>query len=219
MKNVFAIMALLIFGLTGCAVRTAEKPTVILPVDGDLQVEFTLPGERWEFSRQAPAFLVDQIVDHLREETAASGVQLNETQLQQLARKRLAVNEAFVANPGTGAYLMIDFSRLPEGAPSPEKDEIWGSAYGAELALKNENGVSDVSSKIRSVRLAGSRFAYRTDIRYRLHGEPRRFVGIVGCTTAYRFYFYYNDLLRDPLDFELMERTLRSLRLHGDNHS
>ncbi len=218
MEKTFVVMTCLIFWLAGCAARTTDRKTVVLPVDESVQLEIVPSDSRWEISRQAPPFLVDRIIDHLREETAASGAQLSDSQLRQLAQKRLAVNEVFVANPATGAYLMIDFSRIPEGAAPPGREDIFGSAYGAGLALENENGVSEVSRKIRSVRLAGSRLTYRTDIRYRLHGEPRRFVGIVGCTSSHRFYFYYTDLLRDPLDAELMERVLRSLRIRTGAH-
>ncbi len=218
MKKTFAVLICLSFWLAGCAARTTERKAVVLPIDESVRLEIVLSDSRWEISRQAPPFLVDLIIDHLEEETAVSGTQLSKTQLRQLAQKRLAVNEAFVSNQATGAYLLIDFSRLPGGAAPPDRKDIFGSTYGAGLALENEKGVSGLSADIRSVRLAGSRLAYRTDIRYRLHGEPRRFIGIVGCTASHRFYFYYTDFLRDPLDAELMERMLRSLRIRTGDH-
>lgn len=218
MKKTLAVLICLSFWLAGCATRTTDGKTIVLPVDADVQLDMVLFDSRWEVSRQPPPFLVEHIVDHLREETAVSGTELNGPQLRQLAKNRLAVNEAFGYNPATGAYLLIDFSRLPEDAAPPDKEDIFDSAYGAGLALENEKGVSGVSADVRSTRLAGSRLAYRTDIRYRLHGDPRRFIGIVGCTASHRFYFYYTDLLRDPIEAELMERILRSLRIRTADH-
>jgi hypothetical protein len=218
MKKTFAVLLCLSFWLAGCAARPADREAIVLPVDENVKLEMVLSDSRWEVSRQPPASLVDYITDHLRAELAGSGKQLNENQLVQLANKRLSINEAFVLNPATGAYLMVDFSRLPEDAPPPERGDIYASADGAGLVLANEEGVSEVSADVRSTRVSGSRLAYRTDIRYRMHGEPRRFIGIIGCTASHRFYLYYTDFLKDPVDIEMMERMLRSSRIRTVDH-
>jgi hypothetical protein len=202
--------------VSGCLPAHApSRDPESLIIENELVVSLVLPENGWELAREAPDFLVRQIADHLQEEAVTSGFRLNDRQLQQVARKRLAVNEGFVVNPDSLAYLMIDFRRMSSDEAIPDKDSLIGSAYGAELSLKNERGVTGVSSKIRRFRIAGSHLAYRTDIRYRLNGHSRKFVGIVGRTGSYRFYIYFNDLLRDPLNAEQMDRLFRTLTIRS----
>jgi hypothetical protein len=219
LKKTLVVLICLSFWLAGCAARPTDKEITVLPVDEDLQLEMVLSDSRWEASDQPPAYLVEYITGHMREEMAGSGKQFSEDQLVQVAKKRLAKNEAFVLNSASGAYLMVDFRRLPEDAPPLDKEDIYASAHGAGIVLENEEGVSEVSADVRSTRVHGSRLAYRTDIQYRMHGEPRRFIGIIGCTASHRFYLYYTDFLMDPVDIELMEEMLRSSRIRTIDHS
>jgi hypothetical protein len=215
-KSIYGSLVLLALLVSGClpAHAPSRDPETLI-IDNELVLSLVLPENGWELAREAPDFLVRQIVDHLREEAVASGLRLNDRQLQQVARKRLAVNEGFVVNPDSLAYLMIDFRRMSSDEAIPDKDSLIGSAYGAELSLKNERGVTGVSSKIRRVRIDGSHLAYRTDIRYRLNGHSRKFVGIIGRTGSYRFYFYFNDLLHDPVNAEQMNSLFRTLAIRS----
>jgi hypothetical protein len=213
-KSIYGSLILAALLVSGCLpTHVPGRAPETLTIENELELSLVLPENGWELAREAPDFLVRQITDHLQEEAVASGLRLNDWQLQQVARKRLAVNEGFVVNPDSLAYLMIDFRRLSPDEAIPDKDSLVGSAYGAELSLRNERGVTEVSSKIRRFPIAGSQLAYRTDIRYRLHGHSRKFVGIVGRTGSYRFYFYFNDLLHDPVNAEQMDRLFRSLTI------
>lgn len=67
-------------------------------------LEFELPGDRWQVSDTPPDFLV------------------------KVARKNLSINELFVVNPQSGAWLAIDFSPLREGENSPGRRRVARSA-------------------------------------------------------------------------------------------
>jgi hypothetical protein len=210
-RNRILFVFLAILFLAGCVSPTVSNPpTGTLVIDQDVEVSFVLPGG-WVFTQEPPEAVITQMIDHLREEDAAAGHRVSDVQLAKIARQRLAINEGFIVKPKSGAYLMIDFRPLRQGEDVHGKKGLIASARGAELALRSESGVTGVSSRLRRFSVTGSLMAYRLDIDYFLHANPRRFVGVIGCTESHRFYFYYNDPLRDPLDYEQMEHVFRSL--------
>jgi len=150
---------------------------------------------------------------HLRQEMAATAPYINDEQLLLIARKRLEVNEAYVFNEHSGACLMIDFSSRRQGKTGPTRAELDASAYGAMLALANEEGVIDLEYQMASSSIAGLSKAQRVEAHYLLGGEAQLFVGIIGFEAPCRFYLYYNDSLRDPRDRIEMEQILNSLQL------
>jgi hypothetical protein len=211
-----AALIITVILLAGCVSRSSPgRPVETLPLD-DLEMTFSLPEGGWVFSQKAPDALVRQMIDHLRKEAVSSGAELNDRQLEKVARERLAINEGFVFNPQSDAYLMIDFRPLATGEAIPDKNGLLGSAYGAELALKSETGVDEVASKIRRMRIPGSLLAYRIDIRFRREGNPRQFSGIIGCTASHRFYLYYNDPLHNPRNAEQMDRLFDSVTIRPE---
>ncbi|MEZ4599265.1 MAG: hypothetical protein R2940_05710 [Syntrophotaleaceae bacterium] len=202
--------------LAGCASRTLTVPPPrMLIVDGVIDVRFVVPNGGWIFTREPSETIVRQMIDHLREEFATAGRRASDAQLAEIARQRLAVNEGFLVNPESEAYLMIDFRRFRPGEKVPGSRDLTASAKGAELALRSEAGVTSVSSRIRRFPVPGSLHACRTDIDYLLHETPRKFIGIIGATETHKFYFYFNDPLRDPLDSSRMDRVFDSLVLGG----
>ena len=199
--------------LSACSVARTQAPTHHLPIDETLQVAMVLPGARWQLHKEAPPFVAQQMTEHLQQELSAAGHKMDEKQLLQLARKRLSVNEGYVVNEGSGAVLMVDFSLQQPDTEAPTMAELRGSAYGALLALENEAGVSGLESRFATIRIAGGKKACRVEARYLLDGKAHLFIGIIGYRSPYRYYFYYNDLLRNVQDQVDMEQILHSLEL------
>lgn len=198
---------------SACTFSHRPEPTHYLPVGTDLELAMTLPNVSWQLSTEAPPFVAQKMIEHLRQELSAAGHRMDEQRLLRLARQRLSVNEGFVANETSNAYLMIDFSPLRQPDADPSWDDLYGSAYGALLALENEAGISHLESDISALRVAGGHKAWRIEARYLLDGQAHLFIGIIGYKTPYRFYFYYNDFLRLAQDRRDMEQILNSMRL------
>lgn len=205
MLKLFAVLlAVLLFT---CQPLSAET----VRIQPDLTIELDLPGEEWKLSRQAPLFLEESTAEHLEHELEAAGKRVDSAKLQELAARRLSANEAFVYNPATGAVLTIDFSPLRDGESTPGRRALAASARYAAEGLADEEGFAEVTQQTAKIEVAGARYAYRIDARYRHHGEPTKFVGIVGFVSPYWFYLYYTDPLKDPRDAAAMDRVLKSL--------
>ena len=213
MQRMLFFAGVLLLTVSGCSPLPKPTPTHRLQIDNRLQLAVAMPSPNWQFSIEAPAFVAEKMVDHLRQEVIAAAPHVNDEQLLLLARKRLAVNEAYVFNEYSGACLMIDFSSRRQGKTAPTRAELKASARGALLALANEGGVTDLKSRIATSVLAGSSRVCRVEATYFLNKQVRLFVGIIGFKAPYRFYLYYNDLLRDPRDRVEMEQILNSLQL------
>lgn len=213
MQRILFFTVALLLVVSGCSPTLKPAPTHRLQIDDRMLLVMSLPSPRWQFSTEAPAFVAKKMTDHLRQEVVAVAPDISDEQLLLLARKRLAVNEGYVSSKHSGAYLMIDFSSRRQGMADPTRAELKESAYGALLALANEEGVVDLESRITSSSIAGSSKTCRVEARYLLNGQPRLFIGILGFKAPYRFYIYYNDSLRDPRDQVEMERILYSLQL------
>lgn len=198
---------------SACTFRHLPEPTHYLPVGTDLELAMTLPNASWQLSRKAPPFVAQRMTDHLRQELSAAGHSMDEHRLLRFARQRLSVNEGFVANAASDAYLMIDFSPRRQTETDPSWADLQGSAHGALLALENEPGISNLESDISAMRLAGGIKACRVEARYLLDGQAHLFIGIIGYRAPYRFYFYYNDFLRNEQDQIDMEQILNSMQL------
>lgn len=188
---------------------------VEIPLGSGLSARFDLPSERWEVSAEAPEFLIDQQVHHLRHEAREKGAQVSDDQLQGLARRRLAANEQLVYNRNTQAVLLIDVSPLREEEEVPGDRAVKLSARYAGESLSSEEGVAEVDFRVRPVRMEGVGSVYRLEADYLLHGKPVRFIGQVGFAEGAWFYLYYTDHLADPLDYGEMESLLESFRFQG----
>ncbi len=213
MYRMLSLTVVFMLAVSSCSPALKPCPTHRLQIDNRLELAMALPSPRWQLSKEAPAFVAQRMSDHLRQEVAAIAPDIDDKQLLLLARQRLAVNEGFVSNEHSGAYLMIDFSLRRQGKADPTRAELQASAHGALLALENEEGITDLESRIAPSSIAGPPKTCKIEARYLLDGRPRSFVGIIGFKAPYRFYLYYNDLLSDPRDRIEMEQILNSLQL------
>jgi len=207
MRKAFGLALVLLFLLP------LSLPAETLEIVPGLALTVEFSGDRWSISREAPAFLVEEIAEHLEHELLAQGKKLDPAALQAAAQKRLAANEAYIVNPASGAYLAIDFSPLREGENAPSKKAIAASAKYAGEGLVDEEGATEVRQKSSKTEIRGAEIAYRIDATFRMHEEPRKFIGIVGFKAPYWFYLYYTDPLRDADDTREMEQILDTLLL------
>lgn len=207
MLKVFCLSVFFLFTLP------LSLPAETLELVPGLALKVELPGDRWLVSREAPPFLVEETAEHLEHELLAQGKKVDPSQLEAVAKKRLAANEAYIVNRASKAYLTIDFSPLREGETAPGKKAVAASARYAGEGLVDEEGATEVRQKSSKTELQGAEVAYRVDASFRMHDEPRKFIGIVGFRAPYWFYLYYTDPLRDAADIREMEEILQTLVL------
>jgi hypothetical protein len=207
MRKTFWLVSVFLFTLP------LSLPAETLDIVPGLVLKAEFPGDRWSITREAPSFLVEEIAEHLEHELLAQGKKVEPAALRAAAQKRLAANEAYIVNPTSGAYLAIDFSPLREGEAAPGKKAIAASARYAGEGLVDEEGATEVSQKSSKTELQGASVAYRVDASFRMHDEPRKFIGIIGFRKPYWFYLYYTDPLRDAADAREMEQILQSIVL------
>lgn len=218
MHRILFLTVVFMLTVTSCSPTLKPRPTHYLPIDKHLELAMALPGPRWQLSKEPPAFLAQKMSDHLRQEVSAFAPDVNDKQLLLLAQKRLAVNEGYVFNEYSRAWLMVDFSLRRESKKAPTLSELRASAYGSLLALQNEEGVTGLESRIGSFSIDGASKASKVEARYYLDGKPQLFIGIIGFKAPYRIYLYYNDSLRDPQDRIEMDQILNSLQLLCEPH-
>ncbi len=174
------------------------------------------PGAGWTLSRVAPETLVEETTRQIAHEPAAANATAE--QVESVARRRLAANEAFVYHAASGAYLTIDFSPLEAGEAAPDSSTLRDSARVAAKSLAGEEEVSDVAWDVTPFRIAGTREAFKLAADYRQHGHPMKFLGIIGYVEGYWFFLYYTDPVRDPAAFGEMQGMLEKVVVHRSSH-
>ncbi len=203
-KFLFLLTVLLVFPLAVSAQEFEPRPglKVILPKVSD----------DWQAGTEAPADLLEHMIEHLREDAARNGQSPTEEQLRRAAQQRLATNELFVFNPETGAHLLISFSELEKDEAPPSMRAIELSARYAADGVVDE-GWENVKVRQDSAQIDGARSAQRFEIDYSHEGKDSRFVGVVGFAAPYWFWLYANDHLADPEDRQVIETLLSDIRL------
>lgn len=205
MKNLVLGLAFVLF-LVG-----AVRAEIIEIVPG-LRVNLELGSSEWSASPTPPAFLVDEMTEHLAHEVPV-GQSVDAERLRDMVIKRLAANELFIFNPASGAHLEVDVSPLREDEREPSKGAVADSARFAGQSLVEEEGVGNVEWKTRKVSIPGAKASYRLDASYTFHGGPRRFVGIVGFSAPYWFYLYFTDPLKTPADAAVVDTLIERLAI------
>ena len=184
-----------------------------LTLADDMALGIRLPGDNWKISKEPPIFLVEEMAEHIEhelEETGRMTGSLTADQLKNAALKKLQANEGYVFNPNTGAHLDVDISRLGEGGVAPSARGVENSARYAVSSLEGDEGVSAVVARVEKTRLAGAQHAWKILADYKMHEEPRQFVGIVAFAAPYWIYLYYTDPLKNKTDYGEMEEMLQS---------
>ncbi|MCP3176964.1 hypothetical protein MJO47_07585 [Desulfuromonas sp. KJ2020] len=202
MKRLVFFLLLLVVPLTAFGTTIEVAPGVLLHVE--------LPGDHWQVSDSPPEPLVQETAAHLRQEMLRKA---GKEDPAEVARDILSVNELFIVNAESGAWLAVDFSALREGEPAPGRRAVKRSAAFAGQALQGEEGLSDVKHDVEKIRIPGAQYAYQLEATYRRHDEPVLFCGVIGFADRHWFYLYYTDFKRNPEDYREMKEILRSIRL------
>lgn len=213
MKLICLVVLSLVLGCSQDYRASIASDMKIIPLADDMDLGIRLPGDNWKISPEPPMFLVEEVAEHIEhelEETGRMTESLTLDQLKKAALKKLQANEGYVFNPATGAHLDVDISRLGEGGVAPSARGVENSARYAVSSLEGDEGVSAVVARVEKTRLAGTQYAWRISADYKMHEEPRRFVGIVAFASPYWVYLYYTDPLKNNTDYSEMEEMLQS---------
>lgn len=184
-----------------------------IAIDRNLSLRLEPPGGDWTLTKEAPSFLLEETVEHLRHELAGKNKAVPEEKILEAARRRLQANEAYLCQSVSGACLVIDFSPLRPGETPPSARSVKQSAKYAAEGLEEEEGISGVKHNVRKIVFPGAASAYRIDASYRQHGTPSTFKGIVGFAGSHWFYLYYTDRHRNLSDAPAMDAVLQSAAL------
>ncbi len=157
-------------------------------------------------STDPPEALVKETARHVAHEPAAA--KATPEQIEIVARKRLASNEATVYHASSGAHLDIDFSPLDEGASAPNSRMLKNSAEYAARSLANENDVTDAIWDVRAVKFDGARDTYLLSVKFLRHGDPMVFRGYIGTVERHWFFLYFTAPGDDPQVLQEMESML-----------
>ncbi len=209
--SLFLFVGILVLFSASCARPPAPAQLVLVTPEYSLGMD--LSDERWKIGKKAPEFLIEEMAEHLGHEMEETHPEITPAQVRKATEKRLNVNELFIFNPQSHARLVIDFSALREGEPTPSRKIIAASADFAGQGLTNEEGITQVVYRTSRTQLPGASSAYRLEADFNHHDEKIKLLGIVGFSDPYWFYFYYTDPLNDPSDLLSMENLFRSFIL------
>lgn len=178
----------------------------------DLKVNLPELTAPWVVSTEPPAELIEHLTEHVLEEAQAQGKSPTPEQAREVASKQARSNQLFVANPESGAHLLISFSPLAQGETAPSAKTVALSAEYAAEGVADE-GWTDVTTEQSATTIKGAQQAQWFTIDYRHEGERSQFLGIVGFAKPYWFWFYGNDHLKNPADRALLEKLMRGIEI------
>ncbi len=200
----------LLLAISGLVLLTTAAFAGTIDISEGLSMEIAVqPG--WAIYLDPPPGLIEETAEHLEHEAEAQGAQPTREQLLQLARQRLAANEAILFHELSGAHLDIDFSPLDPGEKPPSKKTLRNSAKFAAQSLEGEEGVSDVVWEVSTMQVQGANDAFVLTADYKHHEESVRFLGVIGFVKSQWFFFYYTDRGRAPGTFDAMQEMLASI--------
>jgi hypothetical protein len=136
--------------------------------------------------------------------------------LRALSEEFIKVNDLFIYNQATEAYLMISLSPYGREENPPTEKAIQASARWAVEALKEHAEVEDFSSYqtiVQGVEISGVEYATQVVSNNPLFGELHNFIGVIGFAYPHWVFMYYNDKAKDPEDLSEMQQIIQSVEL------
>jgi hypothetical protein len=118
----------------------------------NLRLDINL-SQGWTLHLTPPEELVKEAARHVAHESAAANA--TPAQIDAVARKRMAANEAFIYHAASGAHLDIDFSPLGPGASVPGAQTLRSSAEYAARSLDGEDDVAGLVWDVGPVNIGG----------------------------------------------------------------
>jgi hypothetical protein len=199
--------AALLLALPCAAAEIAVSKSLTLDID---------LARGWSLSLEPPQALVEETARQIAREPEAA--KASAMQIESAARKRLAVNEAFVCHAASGACLTIDFSPLRPGEAAPGASSLRYSARAAAESLASEEDVAEVSWEVTPCKVEGAGEAFQLSADYRKHGRPIRFLGVIGYVDGSWFFLYFTDPGADPAVFAEMQAMLKQASVQRTGH-
>lgn len=183
-----------------------------IAVTDNLDLEIAL-REGWTLHLDPPDALVREMASHVAHEPAAANASI--VQIEQVTRKRLAANEAFVYHAASGAHLEIDFSPLQEGSSSPSLQTLRNSAEYAAQSLENEQDVAEMTWEVLPATLKGVENVYLLSAEYLQHDHPMTFWGYIGFVEQNWFFLYFTAPGNAPEVLHEMRSMFESMMIRS----
>lgn len=183
---------------------------------GNTVFNYELPSSRWQASTETPELAVAAMVVDMAHDKQKKGEPVDFEMLREKARKFLAVNNFYIFNPDTEAYLMVSFSPLKRSDGPLTPDAVQQSVRWTVTALGDHAEVEDLgaySTSVETVEISGTEYAQQIFSDNPLFGEPHNFIGVIGYTYPYWVFMFYNDKADDPEDLSEMKAILNSVAL------
>jgi hypothetical protein len=160
----------------------------------------------WTLHTEPPEALVKEAASHVAHEPAAANA--TTAQIEKVARKRMAANEAFVYHAQSGAHLDIDFSPLEQGASAPSTRTLRTSAEYAAQSLEGEDDVTGLDWAVAPTTINGAVEVFLLSASYLQHEHPMTFLGYVGYARGYWFFLYVTVPGKHPAALQEMQSML-----------
>lgn len=179
-------------------------------------IEFDLPSDRWQVSSEPPQLAIDAMYVDLVHMKKNKGESYDPEKLRAMAVKFMQVNNLYIYNEQTEAYLMVSLSPYSEKSGKPDAAAVKKSAQWAVDAIAEHAEVDDLSgytATVEPVEIPGIAFSRQIDADHPLFGEPHHFIGIIGYSHPYWVFLYYNDKKKDEKDLVEMRQILSSIRI------
>lgn len=190
-------LAMSLMAIPAHSVEIAVTETLVF----DIEV-----SDGWVLHLEPPEALVKENASHVAHEPAAANATAE--QIEEVARKRLEVNEAFVYHAASGAHLDIDFSSLDPGQSAPSARTLRNSAEYAAQSLQNEDDVDEVVWSVTSAKINGVDETFVLSADYLQHNQPMTFRGYVGYIDNYWFFLYFTAPGKNPAVLQEMQLML-----------
>jgi hypothetical protein len=210
MKNYPVLLILVVslvvslLALPAHAVEIAVTETLVFDIE---------LSEGWAAHVEPPEALVKENASHVAHEPAAANA--TASQIEEVARKRLKVNEAFVYHAASGAHLDIDFSALDPGQSAPSARTLRTSAEYAAQSLESEDDVAEVVWEVTSAKINGVEETFMLSADYLQHGQPMTFRGYIGYIDNYWFFLYLTAPGKNPAALQDMQLMLESASIRS----
>ncbi|MGK2944341.1 MAG: hypothetical protein ACSLFC_06345 [Desulfuromonadales bacterium] len=190
-------LAMSLVALPSHAVEIAVTETLVFDIE---------LSEGWALHLEPPEALVKENASHVAHEPAAANATAE--QIEEVARKRLTVNEAFVYHAASSAHLDIDFSSLDPGQSAPSARTLRNSAEYAAQSLQNEDDIDEVVWDVTSAKINGVDETFVLSADYLQHGQPMTFRGYIGYIDQYWFFLYFTAPGKKPAALQEMQLML-----------
>lgn len=183
---------------------------VEVSVTETLQVDIPL-SEGWTLHLEPPDALVKEMAVHVAHEPAAANATTE--QIETVARKRMATNEAFVYHAASGAHLDIDFSPRDQGRSAPSASTLRSSAEFAAQSLEGEGDIAGLVYDVTATTINGVDDTFLLSASYLQHDHPMTFRGYIGYVENYWFFLYFTAPGRDSEALQEMQSMLAHLSI------